>query len=66
MTLLKESCFVHGVGANGLGKFGRDGMKVVEIDRGVALEFTTDAGVIQPLDLDKVGNLLSAIFLGDL
>ena len=65
VALFEQSCFVHGVGANGLGEVCRDGMEIVEVDGGVTLELATDNGVIWPLDLDEVGDLLGPIFFGN-
>ena len=65
MVLLEEFDVTLRVGANGLGETDRDGMEVIEIDGGIALEFAADNWVVAPLDLDKVGNTLAPIFLGN-
>ena len=40
-------------------------MEEVEVDRGVIFKLATDDGVVQPLHLDKVSDLLGSILLGD-
>ena len=64
MILLEEFDIVLGVGANGLREVGRDGVEEVKVDRGVVFKLATDDGVVRPLHLDKVSNLLGSI-LGD-
>ena len=66
MTLFEELGFVLGVGTNGLREVGGNGMEKVEVNQGVALKLPTDDGVIQPLDLDEVGDALGPVFFGDL
>ena len=66
MVLLEELNVILGVGADGLGKTDRYGMKVVEIHGGVILEFAADDRVIRPLDFDKVGDTLASILLSNL
>ena len=46
MVLLEEFDITLGVGVDGLRETNRDGMKEVEIDRGVTLEFAADDRVI--------------------
>ena len=46
VTLLEEFDLVLGVGTNGLGEVGGNGVKEVKVDRGVILELPTDNGVI--------------------
>ena len=65
MILLEELDVALGVGANGLGETDGDGVKVVEVNMGVAFELAADDGVVTPLDFDKVGNALAPVFLGD-
>ena len=65
MILLEEFDVMLGVGVNGLREVGRDGVEEVEVDRGVVFKLATDDGVVRPLHLDKVGDLLGSILLGD-
>ena len=65
MVLLEEFDFALGVGADGLGKTDRYGVKEVKIYRGVVLEFAADDWVIRPLDFDEVSDALASILLGD-
>ena len=66
MTLFEQSHFVCCIGTDGLWKSCRDGVKVIEIDSRVTLNFATNNGVIGPFNLNKVGNALVPIFGGDL
>ena len=65
MVLLEEFNIALGVGANGLGETDGDGMKKVEVDRGVILELATNNRVVGPLDFDEIGNALAPVFFGD-
>ena len=66
MTLFEQSHFVCCIGTDGLWKSCRDGVKVIEIDSRVTLNFATNNGVIGPFNLNEVGNALVPIFGGDL
>ena len=66
VILLEEFDIALGIGANGLGETDGDGVKVVEVDVGVTLEFAADDGVVTPLDFDKIGDALAPVFLSDL
>ena len=65
MILLEEFDVALGVGADGLRETNGDGVKVVKIDMGIALQLATDDGVVTPLDFDEVSDALAPIFLGD-
>ena len=65
MILPKEFYIVLGVGTDGLGEANRDGVKVVKVDVGVALEFAADDRVVAPLDLDEVGDAFAPVFSSD-
>ena len=66
MILLEELDITLGIGADGLRETNGDGVKIVKINMGVALQLATDDGVITPLDLDEVRDALAPVFLGDL
>ena len=65
MVLLEELNIALGIGADGLRETDWDGVKIVEINVGVALQFAADDGVVAPLDFDEVGDALTPVFFGD-